>query len=153
MYICRECKAEYKEKVEYCDCGNNTFDYVPDEVEAVKTTETNTKKTMTLEEKSELVSRIFFALCIVLSIIVWIIPVGKAPKKANPTTSTNVQKVENKSIPNINKIWNDTPLYQPKTQQPQQVQSPLDKIREEIPLTSAPISNNRVASNSVQKKN
>ena len=69
MYICRECKAEYKEKVEYCDCGNNTFDYVQDEVEAVKTTETNTKKTMTLEEKSELVSRKILIILLVLFLI------------------------------------------------------------------------------------
>ena len=153
MYICRECKAEYKEKVEYCDCGNNTFDYVPDEMEDVKLHVGKELKPLTLEEKSELVSRIFFALCIILSIIVWLIPVGKASKTDKSPTSTKVQAVETKSIPNIDKIWNDTPLYQPKTQQAQPVQSPLDKIREEIPLTSAPINDNRVALDSVQKKN
>ena len=109
---------------------------------------------MTLEEKSELVSRVFFALCIILSAIVWAIPVGKASKKpANSQAPAKVQSVETKSIPSIDKIWNDTPLYQPKTQQVQPVQSPLDKIREEIPLTSAPINDNRVALDSVQKKN
>lgn len=153
MYICRECKAEYKEKVEYCDCGNNTFDCVPDNVEAVKTPTPSAKKSLTLEEKSELVSRVFFALCIILSAIVWSIPVGKASKKpANSQAPAKVQSVETKSIPSIDKIWNDTPLYQPKAQQPRQKQSQLDKIREEIPLTSAPINDNRVASNSVQKK-
>lgn len=165
MYICKECKTEYKEKVEYCDCGNNTFDYVQDEMEDVKSHVGKELKPLTLEEKSELVSRIFFALCIILSIIVWLIPVGKAPKTDKSSTSTKVQTVETKSIPNIDKIWNDTPLYRareqqiPQPQQSQQVQqsgqiqTPLDKIREEIPLTSAPIKNDRLVSSSVQKKN
>ena len=154
MYICRDCKTEYKEKVEYCNCGNNTFDYVPDEQEVPVTRTNSAKKSLTLEEKSELVSRVFFALCIILSVIVWAIPVGKASKKpANSQAPAKVQPVETKSIPSIDKIWNDTSLYQPKTQQVQPVQSPLDKIREEIPLTSAPINDNRVALDSVQKKN
>ena len=43
MYICRECKAEYKQKVDYCDCGNNTFDFVEDApVQAFKNTEKET---------------------------------------------------------------------------------------------------------------
>ena len=150
MYICKECKAEYKEKVEYCDCGNNTFDYIEDEPQI------QTKKPrqpLTLEQKSELVSRIFFALCIILSIIVWAIPVAKSPdKKSIPTeqrpTTTST------AIPNIDKIWNDTPLYQPKPKQEQaQTQSPLDKLRQEIPLTFTPIENKKISQAEVQKKN
>ena len=115
MYICRECKAEYKEKVEYCDCGNNTFDYVEDKnkVQAV-----NTKQSLTLEQKSELVSRIFFALCIILSIIVWSIPVGKtSDKKPTPTQQKPIST--STSIPSIDKIWDSTPAYQPKPKQEQ----------------------------------
>ena len=36
MYRCRECKTEYREKVEYCDCGNNTFDYIEDKISVKK---------------------------------------------------------------------------------------------------------------------
>lgn len=81
MYICKECKAEYKEKVEYCDCGNNTFDYIEDEQVAQSLKATKSRRTLTLEQKAELVSRGFFAICIILSIIVWAIPIGKTPAK------------------------------------------------------------------------
>lgn len=150
MYICRECKAEYKEKVEYCDCGNNTFDYVEDKnkVQAV-----NTKQSLTLEQKSELVSRIFFALCIILSIIVWSIPVGKtSDKKPTPTQQKPIST--STSIPSIDKIWDNTPAYQPKPKQEQvQQQNPLEKLRQEIPLTFTPAKDKKVAQAEVQKKN
>ena len=152
MYICRECKTEYKEKVDYCDCGNNTFDYVEDKPTP---TITKTKEPMTLEQKSELVSRIFFAICIILSIIVWLIPVGKNPPKKDITPQPK-QTQTDVYIPNINKIWNDTPIYQPKpqpTQQQVQEQAPLDKLRQEIPLTFAPIENKKIVQADVQKKN
>ena len=32
MYRCKECKTEYKEKVEYCECGNNTFEEIADDL-------------------------------------------------------------------------------------------------------------------------
>ena len=86
MYICKECKAEYKEKVEYCDCGNNTFDYIEDEQVAQSLKATKSRRTLTLEQKAELVSRGFFAICIILSIIVWAIPIGKTPAKKSSTT-------------------------------------------------------------------
>ena len=150
MYICRECKAEYKEKVEYCDCGNNTFDYVEDKnkIQAV-----NTKQSLTLEQKSELVSRIFFALCIVLSIIVWSIPVGKTSDK-KPTPNQQKPISTSTFIPSIDKIWDNTPAYQPKPKQEQvQQQNPLEKLRQEIPLTFTPAKDKKVVQAEVQKKN
>ena len=151
MYICRECKTEYKEKVDYCDCGNNTFDYVEDKTTIATT---KTKSPMTLEQKAELVSRIFFGICIILSIIVWSIPIGKNPPKRT-TTPQPKQTQTDVYIPNINKIWDDTPIYQPKPQPTQQVQeqTPLDKLRQEIPLTFAPIENKKIVQADVQKKN
>ena len=101
MYRCKECKAE---------CGNDTFDYIED------------KKSLTLEQKSEIVSRIFFALCLIVSIIVWLIPVKTTQKM--PENVTKPQH-EVKTIPNINKIWDDTPLYTPKEQQPEVIREPL----------------------------
>lgn len=150
MYICRECKTEYKEKVDYCDCGNNTFDYVEDKMTIATT---KTKSPMTLEQKAELVSRIFFGICIILSIIVWSIPIDKNPPKRT-TTPQPKQTQTDVYIPNINKIWDDTPIYQPKPQPTQQVQeqTPLDKLRQEIPLTFAPIENKKIVQADVQKK-
>ncbi len=132
MYRCRECKAEYKEKVEYCDCGNNTFDYIEDKIPVKKG---KAKTPLTLDQKSELVSRIFFALCIILSIIIWSIPIGNTPAKKQKTTQTKTKTNINKTIPNIDRIWDDTPIYQPKAQgQQSEVNS-----KTSIPLTSTPV--------------
>ena len=124
MYICKECNSKYKIKPDYCDCGNDTFDYIEDKP---------AQKPMTLEEKSELVSRIFFAICLIMATLVWFIPVGKkAPENKN--TAQNVQKTQSVgTIPDINRIWNNTPAYTPKTVQPQQVTQP--QTTEPIVLT------------------
>ncbi len=140
MYICRECKAEYKTKVEYCDCGNNTFDYIEDSNPA----KTQPKpKNMTLEQKSELVSRLFFTLCLIISVIVWLIPVKSEVKQA-PAQQTK-PKAETTQIPDIDKIWDDTPIYR-------ETQTQTEVINTEtIPLTSAPAAtDNRIA---VQPRN
>lgn len=126
MYRCRECKTEYKEKVEYCECGNNTFDYIEDKIPVKKE-----KAPLTLEQKSELVSRIFFALCIILSIIIWSIPIGNTPAKKQKVTQTKPKTNINKTIPNIDKIWDDTPIYQGQ-------QSEVNR-QTPIPLTSTPV--------------
>ena len=130
MYICRECKTEYKEKVEYCDCGNNTFDYIEDKIIVKKE-----KTPLSLEQKSELVSRIFFTLCIILSIIIWSIPIGNTPAKKQKATQTKQKTNINKTIPNIDKIWDDTPIYEPKRQE----QQPEVNIQTPIPLTSTSV--------------
>lgn len=100
MYRCKECNAEYKTKPDYCDCGNDTFDYIE---------EKPAKQPITLEQKAEIVSRIFFALCFIIAVSIWFIPMKTKPQhKSAPVVQTKT------SIPDINKIWNDTPIYQPK---------------------------------------
>lgn len=106
MYRCKECNAEYKIKPDYCDCGNDTFDYIEE------------KQPITLEQKAEIVSRIFFALCLLIAIGVWFIPMSKKTPEHKQVTKT--KPITN--IPNINKIWNDTPIYQPKPE-PQPVRT------------------------------
>ena len=65
MYKCKDCGKEYKTKPDYCECGNNIFE----EISTVLP-----KKTFTLEQKAEIVSRIFFVICLIVSIIIWLIP-------------------------------------------------------------------------------
>ena len=48
MYKCKECGTEYETKPDYCDCGNDTFYYIEE------------KQPITLEQKSEIVSRVFY---------------------------------------------------------------------------------------------
>lgn len=103
MYRCKECKAEYKNKVEYCDCGNNTFDYIEDSPVASKQKHI---KNMTLDEKSELISKLFFTLCIIISIIVWLIPIKPTTTKKSPN-QTKPKPAVTKQIPDIEKIWKD----------------------------------------------
>ena len=105
MFRCKECNTEYKIKPDYCDCGNDTFDFIE---------EKQIKQPLTLEQKSEIVSRIFFAICLLIAIGVWFIPMSKKTTSAKQTVTK--PKIHT-SIPDINKIWNDTPIYQPKPQQ------------------------------------
>jgi hypothetical protein len=143
MYKCKECNAEYKIKPDYCDCGNDTFDYIE---EVVPTQH----QTLTLEQKSEIISRVFFALCLLFAILVWFIPVAQktqhqTKQKTNTvTTSTN--------IPDISKIWKDTPVKtESVTQSTQQVQ-PIQQ--EPIILTpTAPVQKKNLTSNVVKPQN
>ncbi len=143
MYRCRECKTEYKTKVEYCECGNNTFEYIEDKIP-------QQRKSMTLEQKSELVSKLFFVLCILISVIVWLIPVKSGWKKA-PSVPKTTKPAVTAPIPDIDKIWNDTPAYVPKPLQPEVINR-----TEPIPLTSSPdksdgLLSGKPAQNSVKK--
>lgn len=139
MYRCKECQAEYKEKVEYCECGNNTFEYIQDKPsQQIKKDITNDN----LKRKSDIVSISFFVICLVLSILVWAFA-GNSPKpKSSNKNKIKQQKVIKKNIPNINQIWDDTPLYQPRTQQynEQSYEQQPEVINQDnpIPLTSTP---------------
>jgi len=104
MYRCNDCGLEYKEKVDYCDCGNNTFEYIKDVVPKKVT------KPLSLEQKSEIISRLFLAVCILLSIIVWAIPV-KTQQTVEEKKSTPKNNI---AIPSIDKIWDSTPVAQKK---------------------------------------
>ena len=139
MYRCKECQAEYKEKVEYCDCGNNTFDYIEDTTKPV----IQEKKSVdNLKRKSDIVSIAFFVICVVLSALIWAFAGNSAQQPKTSQQKKEIvkqQKIINKNIPNINKIWDDTPSYQPKQQTPQYEQQPEVINRDNpIPLTSTP---------------
>lgn len=131
MYRCRECKAEYNQKVDYCDCGNNTFDIIDDApIKKEKQSPINIKA------PKDSISIAFFVICLILSIIVWLIPVKSAPHK--PEAQKSVQKPKTVNIPNnIDKIWDDTPLYTPKQEQQPEVINEERQVP--IPLTSTPV--------------
>lgn len=127
MYRCRECHAEYKQKVEYCDCGNNTFDYIED-IKPVD--EKKMHQPLTIEQKSEIISRVFLVFCIILSILVWMIPAGEEPSKPEKSAAPVKKKpAVTKNIPNIDQIWDDTPLYQPQPEPVEEPMTPVDYVR------------------------
>ncbi len=135
MFKCKECGSEYKEKPDYCDCGNDTFDEikevtvnVSDKTEVTETHKESQpqqqKETDNIETKpaktekpvkTDKISLIIFIICLILSFVVLIFPVNTSVKTDN-TTSDEVQN--SGSIPAINSIWdNSAPVVQ-KTELP-----------------------------------
>lgn len=132
MYRCIECQKEYKEKPDYCECGNDTFQYIEEQI-VIK--EKPIKQPMTVEQKSQIISLIFFIICILLSVVVWIIPI----KSATEEVTIKEEKPVVKNIPNIDKFWDSTPVKIKEIEQPK----PEFK-KEPIPLNVIPYENKPV---------
>lgn len=128
-YICKDCKKEFNNPVEYCDCGNNTFNIVEDTVIEKAQKSVNPAKPL---DKGNFLSWTIFSFCIVMSLFV-IFFVGNPQKiAATKHPKAVVNKAEN--IPNIDTIWNNTPVkVKPKIQQPQQTQPQTKTIQIEEP--------------------
>ncbi len=112
MYVCKYCKKKFREKVEYCDCGNNMFDEVAEPLPPAE--QVNPKQ----EElpfaphpilPARLLSISIFILCCTFSLC-FILFFGPEPKKKEAAPITN-QKTVVKDIPNIDSFWDDTPAY------------------------------------------
>lgn len=116
MYRCLDCKNIYKEKVEYCECGNNLFEELPEisQIEESAQVDTSSESNDDVFYRQsmiplQLVSIIVFSICCIISLcfVVFWNPESKEPEKV-PTTT---QKVVNIDITSIDKIWDDTPAY------------------------------------------
>ena len=129
MFKCKDCGSEYKEKPDYCDCGNDTFDEIKDETIGTidKTEETKTQqqkesdnikpKSKKTEKpiKTDKISLLIFAVCLILSIIILFFPVN-TPVNTDNIKENNEQNII--SIPSVNSIWdNSIPVVQ-KTELP-----------------------------------
>ena len=129
MFKCKDCGSEYKEKPDYCDCGNDTFDEIKDETIGTidKTEETKTQqqkesdnikpKSKKYEKyiKTDKISLLIFAVCLILSIIILFFPVN-TPVNTDNIKENNEQNII--SIPSVNSIWdNSIPVVQ-KTELP-----------------------------------
>lgn len=110
MYVCKYCKKTFKEKVEYCDCGNNVFEEIAAPPAAAPPA--------AVEEPAftphpilpaRLLSVAIFVLCCTFSLC-FILFMGPEPKKKEKTPVTN-QKTVVKDIPAIDSFWDDTPAY------------------------------------------
>lgn len=114
MYKCLECKTVYKNKVEYCNCGNNSFEEIPDlpqpqpQKQKVKEEPVNDEP-VRMVTVQQVASYLIFGACCVFSFL-FVMFVGPAPEKKveKPKVEEKVEKVE---IPSIDEIWNDTPAY------------------------------------------
>lgn len=114
MYRCTECKEEFKEKPEYCTCGNDEFEEFT--APPVKDS-TFQKEQPTLPHRNfdfkkfdmvKVFSIGFFCLCLILAVIPWLI------KAEKPAKTVQKQKEEvAKTIPDIESLWQNA---KPQTQ-------------------------------------
>lgn len=148
MYKCTECGTEYKIKPEYCDCGNDEFDEIAesfvdpeqesDVIPQVKVQPQKVKKPKKtfyeqypqierFVDSLDILSVIFFVICLILSLIIWIFAWNFEPNenKEEKQTKTTVTT----EIPLIDKIWDNTPpAKQSKTKEDDEVFIPVPKV-------------------------
>lgn len=111
MYRCIECKTVYKEKIDYCDCGNNLFEEIPDQ--DLSTSKSDLDDYETVPKRPILpidyVSYTIFFICCAFSLC-YLLFLGPEPAKKvkNDKNAENQTQME---IPNIDKIWDDSPAY------------------------------------------
>ena len=124
MFRCNECGCEYKEKPVFCDCGNDTFSEIYETI-----SEENTKTLINID-KLELLSKLIFALCLVLSILVLMFfpKIDTQTQDNTPTKPATIVKTTNPDIPDINTFWIDSkPLVE--EQKPVEI-IPVEQIKE-----------------------
>ncbi len=114
MFRCTDCKRIYKEKVDYCDCGNNVFDEIVPPPQPVQQPQPQVQQTVETPVAQSVLplnamSIIVFSLCCVFSLC-FVLFLGPAPKK-RAQAPKKVEKTVTKEIPDIEKIWDSTPAY------------------------------------------
>ena len=144
-FKCKECGSIYDKQVEYCECGNNTFELID--------TSSSYKLSKTSIDKGNMLSWVIFSFCIILSCIIFLIPVPKN----NQLQEVITQEKSEIDIPDFEQIWKD-PTPQAKSQESEPAAQPpepiviIQKIIRKIdPVeTSSP---KKTTSNSSTKKN
>lgn len=141
-YQCKDCGTIFDKKIDYCDCGNNTFEIIDEPpLKPLKQHKINLSK-------GEIISRIFFAFCLISSfIILFLVPVKKISpvEKTQPATPTAT-----KEIPDIEKIWKETekqpqPIYEETPEPVVIIQKIIRRIEEPQVVKSPPIKQQPVA--------
>lgn len=100
MFRCTVCQKLYNTRVQYCECGNDDFIHIPD----------NYEPQMFKRESFDYLSWVIFLIFLGLSF--WVLffynPIKSNHHRPKLESSTEVQS---ENIPDISKIWNDTPAY------------------------------------------
>ena len=115
MFKCSECGCEYGIKPDFCECGNDIFDEIKEEVEIKQ--EIPAKKRLS---NSDILSWIIFSVCIILSVLILLFFPKITPKEKE--TPTVAEKQTNSDIPGINSFWIDC--------KPQSEPEPVEQIKE-----------------------
>lgn len=117
MFRCKECQSEYKIKPDYCDCGNDTFDEIVEQMPQAEIPKSQPKPVLAPDEKPkhkekkksqvDAISWIMFSLCMLLSFIV-IFFVGN-PKDEPVKEQKQEVKTDTSYIPrSTNAFWDNT---------------------------------------------
>lgn len=111
MFECCDCKKIYKEKPDYCDCGNNFFNEIVEEKSSITPLKLRKEKKSFSQQypqitkfidSLDILSVCIFIVCIILSILSLIF-IKPSEKIANPS----VQKINNQAsiMPSIDELW------------------------------------------------
>ena len=118
MFKCLECQTVYKNKVDYCECGNNSFEEIPDPVPQKSEEVVSSKPKEVVEVQApavktitvgEMLSYVIFGACCLFS-FAYVFFLGPEPAKTVEKPKVKDEKLV-KEIPSIDEIWNDTPAY------------------------------------------
>lgn len=166
MYRCKDCKLEYAERPDYCDCGNDSFDEistqqkvlhaneqanVPAEQAINQTNESTAPKSTSMDKQPKIktnfdsvdkLSISIFVLCLILSVFAWIF-IGKENPNAKEIKKTSEQSQvqfddDKEEIPDLDTFWNN--------------QTPTEKVKvNETPTENSADEEN--ATDEIEKKN
>lgn len=130
IFKCKECGCEYKTKPDFCECGNDSFD------EVYETTPKEKEPLKIGFNKENMLSWVIFWICVLMSILVLAF-FPKITEKSEKTENTTKQQTKivretNPNIPDIDTFWKNTP-------QPQEVQTPVEQIKELFNPKPAPV--------------
>lgn len=112
MYKCIDCGKEYKEKPEFCECGNNIFEEFgistpkPQKIEVKENKTPTIKKTETTEnilpqkDYTYLILTIIISICIILSVIgIWHLKnISKKPEKPIEINKVQTEQINKPSV-------------------------------------------------------
>lgn len=141
MFKCKECGCEYKDKPEFCDCGNDEFEEIneflqeiPEKVQQKRSLKVSSAKSPLLKQTVEPYAIAIFVFCVVLSFVILFF-IGN-PK--DQPVQKQEQNVINTQIPSIDKLWNSSTKGIEKYNQPENVipvQPQTKKVEKNLPKT------------------
>ena len=161
MFKCTDCEKLYNVKPEYCDCGNDTFEFI-EETEKVAASSV-TKKTKSFDFASskineylasfDIFSVLIFILCLILSVLalIFIKPFPSASQESQTKPKMLVS-----DVPNIEDLWqNPLPVLpkesiENKVEKPKTIVKPVFKSPKVVQQT--PVVKNQVKQNVEKSK-
>jgi len=143
MYRCTECYTEYAECPDFCDCGNDTFEEIADNIQEEEYYEEEPvrqappKRRLTPEEKAELAreerekkkSIIAASIILILCVVVFLLPPHKKQKMEKVKAKVALEQIK---TPGVDTYWDNT------------VPSAFRKTKD--PLANLPVLNERFRS-------